>query len=289
MEKIQAFLSRKIGGVPVIAIVALAAGVLLFYAIRMKPAVEVDAETEEVEEQGDTGGDPGDYSQPVFQATPTILQPSGVVSGGGSVTAIPQADSNELWRERVMNDLLVSGYSYNIAAGMISKFLNGESLTVEEAKVRDKAIAKYGMPPEGVEFAPDEVKTATPKPTPTPAPVTPSTPAKAARQGTPPLNHTVKNGAENTTAELSLLYYGYTTTATKNKIKAANPGKTPPWSIGTVVRIPVDRDPKYYKATSQARTIHQIAAKNGTTPAKLTLLNPKMKFPVKAGTHVRVR
>lgn len=288
MDKIQAFLSKKIAGVPVIAIVALAAGVILFYAIRMKPSTSEEEEFEDVEQEGDTGGDPGDYSQPVFQATPTILQPSGVVTQGG-VTAITSPDSNELWKERVVNDLLSKGYAYNIAMGMATKFLAGESLSAEEAKVRDSVVAVYGMPPEGVEFAPDMPKETSPKTSPTPVPTTTQAPAARARkQGTPPLHHTVESTADNTAAELSQLYYGYTTGQTKNKIRAANANKEGPWAKGTRVKIPVDRDPKYYRATAQTRTIIKIAAKNGTTTAKLSLLNPKLKFPVKAGTRVRV-
>ena len=286
MEKLNAIMSKKIAGIPVMAIAALFAGVILFYAIRMKPADTEEATDESAPVEDDSvGGDPGDTSQPVFQANPTILQPSGVVTGSTSVTAIPQADSNDLWKERVLAELLNKGYSYNVAAGMVSKFLSGTSLSVEEAKVRDAAVKQYGMPPDGVEFAADKSATTTqpvvPSVTPKPAP-------KAVRQGTPPLKHVVKNASDNTIPELALLYYGYVTTANKRKIAAANAMKSGPFPVGSKVQIPRDTDPKYYKSTAHVNTIHEIAKKNGTTAAALTKLNPKMKFPVKAGTSVRV-
>lgn len=281
MEKFKALMSRKVAGVPVMLIAAIVMAVLLYFAFKMKPAPE--EEELPTDEATTDGGDLPDTSQPVFGANPVIYQPS-----GGSVASVPQEDTNELWARRAIEWLIQNGESYSAASGAISKYVAGESLTPEETKIRDKAIAHFGIPPETPEYAPDVPATVTPDDAPAPSGVYNG---PATKQGEPPLTHKVKGKSDDTPAELARLYYGLVNADTKRQIEAHKSNLSIIWParVGTSVRIPERHDPKYYVATSATRTLYKIAAKNGKNPAVVQALNPTMNFPVKVGTRVRVR
>lgn len=269
MDGIKGLMSKKIGGVPVGVFVALGAAALLWYVIRM-PSTNNDPVAEDVTDTGSDGGDVN-TDQPVFSATPVIYQPS-----GGSVASTPQEDSNELWGRRVTEWLIANGSTVDEASGMVTNYLSGQSLTQDQAKLRDKAVAKYGLPPEGVEYAPIDSPSG-------------SYNGPATKQGEPPLSHEVKGKSDDSPAELARLYYGMNNADAVQRIQAANTSLVTPYKRGTKVRIPAWHDPKYFKATSATRTLYDIAKKNGTTPDRVQALNPQLKFPVKVGTRVQVK
>jgi hypothetical protein len=145
MEKIKALATKRIYGVPVLVFVAVFFLGILYYAIKLPPAEDTSVVTDADAPEGDGTGD---TSQPVFSATPTIMQPS-----GPSVSATPMADTNVLYGRRALEWLIANGASYSDASAMVSKWLDGESLTADEDKLRAKVIAHFGIPPEDVAFA----------------------------------------------------------------------------------------------------------------------------------------
>jgi len=265
MEKFQALMRKKVAGIPVLYIALAVAAVMLYAAIRYRPVTE---ETEPTDAQAiDTGGDDvsGDYAgtvqQPVFSSAPVA-----------SVTAVVVEDTNEAWGRRAVEWLVSSGATLSLATSAITKYLNADTLSQAEGILRDKAVKQFGIPPEGL-IATSTAGYAGP----------------ATRQGTPPCKHTVKGKSDNSFAELSLLYFGLNNADAINQMHSANPSLVEPLRVGQVVQIPAFHTPRYYTATSATRTLYAIASKNGTTPAKVQALNPRMVFPVKVGTRVRVR
>lgn len=266
MEQFRALMSKKVAGIPVLWIALAIAVVALYGALRLKPAPEESDDEPEGDE--DTSGDIGDTSQPVFSATPVIMQPS-----GPSVASTPMEDTNDLWGRRAIEWLVANGHSLTLATTAITKYLAGETLSSTEGGARDKAVKQFGLPPEGL--------------TPTSTAATPSPPAS--KQGTTPLWHTVRGQRDNTPGELARLYYGIANGDAIEIIRARNTTLTEPYRVGLKVRVPEYRDPKFYRSTAAVNTLYEIARKNGTTPQSVTALNPGMKFPVKAGTSVRIR
>lgn len=272
MEQFKALMGKKVAGVPVMALFALMMGVLLYYAIKMKPAADDSVEGGEPTDAAAVDEDLPDTSQPVFSATPAIYQPS-----GASVASSAQEDSNELWGKRALEWLIAQGVTYDLASGTVSKYLAGEGLSASEGAVRDRAIGQWGLPPEAVDYAP-----------------TGSAPSNvykgpATAQGVPPLRHKVRGKSDDQPAELARVYYGIANGDAVNKIRAANTTVAWPAAPGTEIRIPEKFAPKYYRTTSATRSLYDVARKNGSTPAKISALNPSVTFPVKAGTRVRVR
>jgi len=293
MEKFKSLMTKRVAGIPVLAFAAIGMGVLLFYAWKMSPTDNAvsDVVTGTTTDDNAPDGDP-DTSQPVFAATPTIMQPSGVTNTG-SVTAAPQQDTNDLWSRRAIEWLIGQGTSVNAATGAITNYLSGESLTADAAKLRDKAIGQFGLPPEDIPFAPDQP--APPKPGPTPTPVTPPktapVPAKARRQGTPPLAHKVMGPNDNTYGKLALLYYGSNASRLVQHIASNKANLDHPinqtFPAGTSIRIPA-KEVEYYKVARGVQTLRAIAAKNGKTPQQIQILNARVTFPVPVGTIIQV-
>jgi hypothetical protein len=273
--------TKKISGIPVIYIVLGVAVVALYGAFKLKPSAPASdaAATDSPDIQTDTAVD---TSQPVFQATPTITQPSGVNTG--SVTSTPMADTDELWKRRCVEYLVGQGFTLDVATSAITKYLNGEVLTATEARARDAAVKQYGIPPESVPG------TATEPGTPTNIPTTPVYSGPASKQGNPPTTHRVRGTSDDSFSELARLYYGMTSGGAVTLIAAYNPTlNRTPIPVGTKVFIPHLIEPRWYVATSANRNLYDIARKNGTTPQRVQGLNPGMHFPVKVGTRVRVR
>lgn len=274
MEKFMAMMNRKVAGVPVMWIALLVALVALYAAVRMKgsgeePGEETDPDA--IAGDGDIESDLGiDSDQPVFKATPVIYQPS-----GGSVAATPQEDTNELWARRSIEWLTANGYTLTVATTAIAKYMDGDTLSVNEGAARDKAVKQFGLPPEGI-LPTSTASAATPKP-------------PASRQGTPPTTHTVKSSNDNQPGELARLYYGLDNADTRRQILAANTKVPNPFPVGAKVTIPKRVNPKYYRSTAATNTLYEIARKNGVSAPTVQALNPSMKFPVKAGTRVRVK
>jgi hypothetical protein len=263
-SKASSILSRKVAGVPVMAIVGVIGLGILYAVIKMKPTPD-PAPTADTP----TGDSNPDESQPVFQARP--VESSDAVST--SVTQTQTQDTNDLWGRRAVGWLIAQGTDITIANSAVRKFLNGDALSFEEGQARDAAVKQFGIPPEDITFG-----------------SVASFSGQATKQGVPPTTHTVKGTRDDTYGELGLLYYGSNSGDALDTLQAANLalGAKGPFAVGTRITIPKFSRPKYYRATTAARTVYAIAAKNGTSAGAILQLNDGMKFPVKVGTRVRV-
>lgn len=266
MEKFNALLKRKVFGIQVLYIALVVGALMVYAAIRYKaPATDAPTDASATDAPGDSGDDTGgDYAgpvqQPVFTATPS------------AVVSAENPDTNELWGRRAVEWLVSGGATLSLTTSAITKYLSGDTLSQAEGILRDKAVHQFGIPPEGL------IATSTA-----------GYVGPASRQGTPPCKHVVKGKSDNSFAELALLYFGLNNADAINQMHSANPSLMEPLAVGQTVQIPAFHTPRYYSATSATRTLYAIAAKNGTTPAKVSALNPRMVFPVKVGTRVRVR
>lgn len=277
---IKSLTAKKVAGIPVAYLVLGVVVIALYGALKLKPSAPADT-TGDTTPPPDTTGDAPDTSQPVFLATPTIMQPSGVQS---SVSSTPMADTDELWKRRAIDWLRQNGYTLDVATSAITKYLNGELLTAQEARARDAAVGQFGIPPESVPG------TATEPMPPTVIPTTPNYNGSATRQGTPPTVHVVKGKNDDTYGELALLYYGrHGAGGVNNLIHSWNPTLNQPFPVGTRVTIPRYEPAEWYRANAAHRTAADIARKNGTNVVRIKRLNPDLRFPVRIGTRVRVR
>lgn len=267
MEKITAFLNKKVAGIPMYVIGLVVAVIALWGAWRLSPSEDEEPIPEEPASD-DEGFDASmDGQQPIFLAS-TPQPPDALLN-----TQQPEPTNDE-WGQRAISVLTADGVPYQDAASAIQKFLNGETLSNVEGRNRDRAIAVVGTPPEPV----------------IPGRVNPYK-GPAARQGNPPTIHTVKGTSDNQDAELARLYYGMATPDAMRLLRSENTTIKPPYPIGTRVNIPRFHRPQYFKTTHAVRGLYQIAGKNATTPAKILALNPGRKaddFPLKAGVRVRV-
>lgn len=294
MDKLREFLTRRIAGVPVIALVALAAAVLLFFAMRMRntAADTVDTNATDAEPGGDADPFGGDSGNPTFEASPS----------SSTVIAVPTTDTNELWGGRAREYLMhTMGQSATSAQALVYKYLNSQALNTTEQAQINNVVSVLGYPPE----VPDPPDVEDPVTDPNTDPVTTNPPTEPpeggtgggtganmppTKQGTPPCMHTIRNARDNGPGELGVLYFGNNNPNTVNKIEAANLDiGSGPWTPGTRVKIPENVTPHYFTATANVKGLNEIAAKNGVTKEYVKALNPGMDFPVAVGARVRVR
>ncbi|HWV44722.1 MAG TPA: hypothetical protein VN039_01665 [Nitrospira sp.] len=208
--------------------------------------------------------------QPVFSAIPSTSVSTGS-SDTGSTAAVSTA-TDQTWANTAIAWLITQGASVSMATNAIQKYLAGETLSLDEGKLRDKAIRQFGAPPES-----GYVQTSTAGYT-----------GPAVKQGNPPTTHTVKGKADNTPQELARLYYGMDNPDVVQYLIANNPSLVTPYRVGQKVSIPRYHSPKYYKSTQRNNTFGEIARINGTTIAAIRSLNPTLISPVPVGTRVRV-
>lgn len=292
MDKIKELMSKKVGGVPVALIAALVAAGLLYAAFRMKGSSGDTTATDPTDATGtDAAGDLPDTSQPVFNATPTIFQPS-----GAGVASVPQSDTNDLWERRALEGLIGAGVPYDVAASALQKYLNGEPLTDEEKAARDKALAAFGVPPEDIPLAPeypgDEGQDDTPGKKPHKHPH-PTDPDKHPHK--PPHKDHEKNDHDKDDKhppkhphEKHPSKKGHGGNGGGRHIDGHGEGNKAYVPVATRV-APVQTEAKVTRATTTHNTAKHIAAKNGTTEDHVKKVNPHLSFPVRPGTMVRVR
>lgn len=302
MDKLRALMSRKVAGIPVMALAALLMGALLYAAFKMKatdePTEEAFDESDPEAEQAIGDGD-GSNEQPVFIVPGSRLNTGG--SGTGTVPEVPGMavpTTNDLWKAEVTTWLIGEGLSGTDAAMIMANYFNGVSMPASSSSWVNKAIAKFGIPPEG---PPDYVSLPT-----TPAPnqevPLPPQPNQEARQisyakshggkqfsgGTG--KHFVQGSSDNTFNELARRYYG-NNDGIRIKIQSYNVGYREPFPKHRIVYVPKYVDPKYYRVAKRGeRTdIAWVAGKNGTSTDMLRKLNPSVRWPLKRGQRVRVR
>lgn len=277
---LSGLMQKKVMGVPVLYLVAGFVIVLALVAWRMKPGAGVTPDpAEDTGAAPDAGGgltEGGEGAIPPFVANPSpgyggVAIPDPNASGG-------TPDDNDKWLRRAVEWLAGQDHATaDAATGAIQKYLAGDQLSVAEGQLRDLAIRQFGLPPE----IPQSGGTAAPV---TP---TPTTPKKYIAPG----YHTVSGPEDDSYTDMARLFYGRGDNAAVDLIQSFNPtkGHEGPFPVGTRFWIPPYTAPKYITATASVRTSAQIVARNPPlTAAMLKEFNDGMKFPVKAGTKVRV-
>lgn len=271
----MSFLRKKIAGIPVLYIAGLFVVVLALVAWRMKPSEPGEGDPAE-EDDADQMGDPADADYSGFATNGTVT----VQQGTDPATVSPVVvQTNETWARNAANWLVAQGLASGTAAQTATRrYIEGESLSVDQGKWIDAAVKQFGIPPEPL----------------TAGGITkPSVPISLpSKQGTPPTTHTVTGNKDTSFWDLAALYYGSKHYDYVNLLEVKNIGIVPKGSgnkipKGTKVNIPKYTAPKYYTATGTL-TAQQIAAKNGTTAAIVMEFNDSLKWPVRKGTKVRV-
>lgn len=304
MDKLRALMSRKVAGIPVMAIAAVLMGALLYAAFKMKASPEVedptDASATDVDTEQATGDGDASNEQPTFIVPGSRLNTGGVVdSNTGTVPEVPGMavpTTNDLWRSEVQTWLAAQGVAPVKAAAIVSNYFNSISMSGEDSAWLNKAIVKFGFPPEG---APDYVSLPS---APNPEGPTPPAPNLEAQQVAYAKNHGgkqfsggtgkhfVQGSKDNTFAELARLYYGDANGAIRIKIAPYNAGYREPFPVHRVVFVPPYVAPRWYTIPRSGRTdVKWVAARNGTTEDAVRKLNPGYKWPGKRGSRVRVR
>lgn len=311
MERLRALMSRKVAGVPVGIIAVVIAGALLYVAIRVvkpapdsiedDPTADPDAATDVDPNTIGTGDTTGSDEQPVFIVpNGTVPNSTGTVPGAaGMATPV----TNDLWEQAVSTWLIGQGVPGSMAPTIVDNYMNGVSMNVTDTGWINKAIAVFGLPPEGAPNYTSLPSTTVPTPTTPTTPTTPSAPSKAASQiaygkthrGKQSLSFPVKHIVQGTFGDTSFgglgRIYGGSGTVYARQIKATpyNLGYREPLKKGEIVQIDRYRSPVYMKARKGLLLHTNIAAKYKISVAQLQILNPGLKSPVRIGTNVRVR
>lgn len=117
----------------------------------------------------DTSGDPGVGTGPSWTAVP----PPSTSPDSTQVTI----DTNEAWSVAAINYLIAQGYDPNVADSAIRKYMQSDSLSIQEYALVRFALAKLGSPPTPLPDPPaPPTSVGTPVIPVTPPPVTPPQP-----------------------------------------------------------------------------------------------------------------
>lgn len=270
------FAQKKVLGVPVLYLAALAVTILAVVAWRMKPAATEDT----------AGVDPQDSLDGVDNELVDADNPYSGLATNGTVVVAPQtpADTtvepvvktNEDWVKDASEWLVAKKMATGIeATRALTKLIEGEDLSFDEGALANAAIAEKGQPPESI----GKVGAIADQP--------------ARRQfsgsnGT----HTVKGTNDDTFAKLAVVYYGNGDALHVNRIAEYNTKLGPAsasFDAGTRIAIPTYVNPKYYTVTGKNldNRFKTIAAKAGATPEMIQALNPSLTEPIPNGTKVR--
>lgn len=271
MASFSEIANKKVAGIPVIYLAAAGVIGLAFVAYKMKSTVETPQDNSGAGEPG--SGDGSTNPQDPYDGYETT----------GTVVVQPQPapapevveETNEKWEKAAVEWLSKERKASDVgtASVAIRTYLDGGDLTYEQGQLRDLAVDKFGLPPEGL-------------------PQVGRTNEDIARKQISilPGNHIVKNSNDNSPSKIAAVYYGSSDALHTNKIVAANPKLGPSgttYSVGTKVYVPQWVTPGYFVATAQTRSGAAIAAKSGISQEVLQALNPGMTFPVAVGTRVR--
>jgi hypothetical protein len=262
---------KKFIGVPVIYWGLVVAGVLAFFAYKTKGAPTGDK----------TQGSPDSESDVTDNDAMDSLRTDGTVV----VQPTPTPVANVI--EPTNNKWLASAVDYIVntkklatvgdAQSALTKYLNGDDLTYFEGTLRDAAVTKLGLPPEGVAKVGQ----------------TANKPAQKQFSVFPGV-HKVKSDNDDTPIKLAQLYYGTGDLPHSVKILEYNTqlGTSPNsvYSVGTSVNIPEYKVVSWYTVTGKNNDqyISTIAAKYGLTSQQIVALNPGISQPINKGYKVRV-
>lgn len=271
------FWRRKIAGIPMIYLVGAIVGVLAIVAFRMRNTNADDTMAADVPMETDQNSE-ADQFDDKYNTSYDAFTTKGSISAAdpGQTTQEAIVETNETWLAKAVPWNIKKGVSAGTAQNALQAYLAGSNLTMEQSTIRDQTIAEFGLPPD-----PPSRTSATPTTTPT-----------ARNQGPLPRYHKIESTSDNTYAKIASIYYPSSDTTSVTLLRNANKGRLVtdgPWKIGATVYVPKYVVPKYYISTKKTNTATEIAKKNGISTASLTALNPGVKFPVKAGTKIRVR
>lgn len=189
-----AFLKRKVGGVPILYIAAGVVAILAVYAWRARTIPSADSPADESTDLRDEG---------VTESVPDIERFPSAAAPSPTVDVTPPDKTNEDWRRDAIGYLISQGATAGAAHDAIERYIDGESLSVEQGRLRDSAVRKLGLPPDVFRAG----ATATPAPKPATKPAAPPVkvlplpkpvvkkpaPAKPTSK-TPQRTYTVKSG-----------------------------------------------------------------------------------------------
>ncbi len=278
----EEFTKKKVLGVPVLYVAALAVTILAVVAWRMKPASTEDT----------PGVDPDAALDGVEGGLAGMDDPYGGYTTNGTVVVTPAAPEpeevvekdNDMWikegSEWLVKDKKATG---TVAYNTLTKYLSGEDLSYEENTLVNLVIAEKGQPPEPI----GKVGAISPQP---------ARKQFSGSNGT----HTVMGPNDNTAAKLAALYYGNGDATHYLRIAQYNTNlgtATTTYPVGTKVKIPSYVNPYYYTVNGKARRgqtkndqwFTTIAAIHGASAAMIRGINPSLTEPIKVGTRVRIR
>ncbi len=272
--KLSAIVNRKVLGVRVLYLAALAVIILAYFAwsTSRKPADTGATDPAGTAGLGDLGAVTDSETGDGGGGVPTLS--TGTVYGTSTPISEPDPtnlDDNDQWSKRAIAWGDANGLGALATQQAVQQYLSGGSLSYDQSQIVSKVIKQFGPPPD--------------LPTGTTVADKP-----AQKQGNPPVHHKVQGKNDNTYGLICDLYYGRHDQETIDLVQGANPALgNAPFAPGSDVYIPVYHLPKYYVVTPAVKTLAQIAAKNGTSQEAIVLLNNgKIKFPAAPGTHVRV-
>jgi len=102
-------------------------------------------------------------------------------SSTGAQSGVSTPGDNLAWLQAAANYLVGFNYESVAVNNALTKYLTGEQLTTSERAMVNQAIARFGIPPEGVPVSPGP----TPSPIPLPGDDRPGTPTPTPLPGTP--------------------------------------------------------------------------------------------------------
>lgn len=245
--KIGALLRKRVLGIPVGLLAAVAVTALALYAWKTKSIPEPVEEEEVIDGEidGVTYNDDENANPSLFPISPTgtvyAQAPSQVVEDA------PDFDNNA-WVAKAVMGMAGKGKNPGEVQQALQAYIEGEHLTYAQSVIRDQALKDYGYPPDSFRAGTSDAKpvpkpTPAPAPKPTPAPVVkpvtkpkPAPPKPVAKpKPKPKRTHRVVRG--DTLWDLSQKYYRDPTQW--RKIASANGVRNPrTLQIGKVLVIP---------------------------------------------------
>ena len=239
--KLGGILKRKVFGIPVLYIAIVLVGALAIYAWRARstpaeePEAEGDGTIDGVTYNDDENADPSLYP----------ISPTGTVYAQSPQAVEDNVEyfGNDDWLRQAVAFLIEQGENPGAAQNALQAYLEGEDMSYAQGLMRDKAIKKFGVPPENFRAGTSAAKPVKPTPTPKPkpAPVKPVSKPKPVEKPKPKpapkpkRTHKVVRG--DTLWDLAQKYYKnpqkWGTIASANKI--SNPRTL---QIGKVLVIP---------------------------------------------------
>lgn len=158
--------------------------------------------------------------------------PLGSSANGTSTAAIDYsaAETNQTWETKAEQALVGQGHSPLDVQRALEKYFAGVTLTAAEGDLVNKAVATFGLPPQGIVNVPDvtpkppppSTPTPTPTPKPVPKPVPHPTPKPTSHPAPSPFKATYTIERGDTLTSIARRFYGSGSSFYINKIAHAN-------------------------------------------------------------------